>query len=174
MGGCRGAQQSLLLLVDKVGVDDKFRWRWVAGDATTLADFGDPVGGATAYRLCVYDDDNLVLQLDTPAGGTCRDGRACWATTRRGYRYVDKDLTAHGIPRIDLFAGDQGEAQIVFRGRSPNLSLPGPVSADAYFNFTSSVRVQLLRSDDSTCWESELLPPARKNRGTEFRGYGRP
>ena len=164
----------MLLLVDKVGVDDKFRWRWVAGDATTLADFGDPVGGATAYRLCVYDDDNLVLQLDTPAGGTCRDGRACWSTTRRGYRYVDKDLTAHGIPRIDLFAGDQGEAQIVFRGRSPNLSLPGPVSADAYFNFTSSVRVQLLRSDDSTCWESELLPPARKNRGTEFRGYGRP
>ena len=161
--GCRRADRTLLFVVDKASSQEKLRWRWVQGDATTIADYGDPISGGTVYRLCVYDDGNLALQLNVPNGGLCRGGRPCWRQWARGFEYIDKDLTSDGVKRLTLTTGGAGEARILLQGRGANLSLPAPVSSTAYFNDATSVVVQLLRNDSTVCWESDHLSPADRN-----------
>jgi hypothetical protein len=59
---------------------DRFTWSWTSGSATTLGEFGDPVG-ATDYTLCLYDmwgpTSALLFRAVAPAGGVCA-GPPCW------------------------------------------------------------------------------------------------
>src|SRR5205085_699240 len=61
----------------------RFQWRWSNGEATTEADFGDPLTDApvgTSYTLCAYDAGGLLVQATAPAGGSCGvlHPTACW------------------------------------------------------------------------------------------------
>jgi len=87
--------------------------KWSQGDATTLADFGDPVGGTTSYTLCLCDTSggtpSLRLRAALPSGGTC-GRRPCWKPSgMSALRYRDRERTWSGIASALL------RARLLFR-----------------------------------------------------------
>src|SRR5262249_19081081 len=82
---------------------NKIVWKWLRGELTDVADFGDP-RTTTSYTLCVYDQDNaafgglrLMLSATAPAG-------ANWAPNSTRYRYQDSTLSPDGLQKIMLKA----------------------------------------------------------------------
>ena len=170
--GCRVPTESnraIIIINDKSNDNaDNLTWRWIRGEATTLADFGDPLTD-TDYELCIFDETgdvpSLVFSAEAPAGGTCRNND-CWrATGSNGFRYQDLDRTPDGINTIVLRRGDEGKALVSVVGRGPNLTLPTlPMSQD------STVTAQL-RNSNGVCWEEEYST-ALRNTDTQFRAKG--
>jgi hypothetical protein len=167
--GCRqpaSSSGSAIVMKDRVpDTHDVLRWRWSRGEATMHAEFGDP-NTVTSYILCVYDEVNgspdLVIASGIPAGGTCGT-KPCWKTTKRGFKYADKDASRGGVTAMTLKEGLEGAAQTTLKGRGSDLSLPPlPLSQD------SKVTVQL-RNDLGTCWEAVFTAPAIRNEQIEFR-----
>jgi hypothetical protein len=155
--------KALLLLRDRTpDRRDTLVWRW-RGQATKLADFGDP-RSRTGYRLCVYEPrrtgTRLVLDARAPAGGRC-SGRRCWRKFgRAGFVYRDPQATPDGVRRIVLHPGPAGEAAIVVAARGGRLGVPR-------LPLTPKVTVQLLAGND-TCFEASYSAPLA-NAGTRFR-----
>lgn len=157
--GCGVAAAGLLRLRDP---GDPARqhlvWKWKRGDADRAA-FGDPAGGDSTYRLCLYDDGRPVISLRVDPGSG-------WRSTRRGFRYRAPKDNASGVERVLLSAGS-GKARIVVRARGEGLgtAMPLPLAQSA------AVTVQLVREDSSgsACWEGIFAPPARRNDAERFQ-----
>lgn len=133
---------------------DQLQWKWTKGDATTVADFGDPVA-SDSYVLCLYDDAGLQATLEIPAGGLCR-GRPCWRTKATGFLYRNKDATPHGVTQLTLKAGDAGRASVQLSAKRPVLPLP-PLPS-----LTGSLEVQLRNQGNGICWGATFTPPFDK------------
>jgi hypothetical protein len=141
-------------------IDEKFparaRLRLVMKDlAAPLAagDFGDPVAGATSFALCFYDEGRarvggLVLER---AGATCGPlARPCWrGLGTLGFRYGDRDATAHGIRRVLLKGGPAGTGKAVLKAKLvPGLSVSGlPPGMPLALVASGQATVQLVGSD---------------------------
>jgi hypothetical protein len=148
--GCRLPSEALkasLLLKDNQLDDgkDKLVWKWVKGEATDVAELGDPTAG-DAYALCFYDGGAmLAAAAEAPAAGTC-GGKPCWgAKGTKGFGYKDLDRTPHGLLKAVLKSGAAGKAKMVVKGKGvalpdlePPLALP--------------VVVQLQRQSTGDCW----------------------
>lgn len=65
--GCRPASKSSLLIKQKGGTKDKLVWKWLKGQATSQAEFGDPLT-STDYALCIYAGTTSAL-LEESGGG---------------------------------------------------------------------------------------------------------
>src|SRR5262249_11356200 len=141
-------KKSILKLTNKPDtVKDQLQWKWGAGAATSVADFGNPAASdGASYTLCVYDAAGLLTSLHAPAGGTCAN-KTCWKPTSKGFNYADKDGTPSGIEKIKLQAGADGAAKIQLKGRGGLLGLPALPIDD--FPMT----VQLV-NDDGVCWDA--------------------
>ncbi len=129
---------------------DSVTWKFARGEATTLADFGNPLADGT-YRFCVYDDVGLGTKLwaAIPEGGTC-GAKPCWkAKGNKGFSYTNGAATHDGIRSINLTAGVDGKAAITVKGRGANLRGP-----DLPFG-QMPVRAQLIAGND-VCWETEF------------------
>jgi cysteine-rich repeat protein len=146
---------------------DLLTWKWAKGDATTLADFGDPVGGATDYTLCLYDatagTPSLRLRAEIPGGGTCHR-KPCWKSSGTSVlHYADRELTPSGVLGALLKAGAQGLASLRVKAKGTNLAPPSlPFAQDP------AVTVQL-RSSDGRCWGSAFTAPASRNDAVQFK-----
>ena len=113
---------------------------------------GDPVGGATAYRLCIYDAaDRLAGRLAVDrAGDTCGAGeKACWkALELGGYAYRDETASADGVTRLAVKAGLPGKGGVRLGARNATrkaqTSLPTGIAAALESN--DRVTVQLVAS----------------------------
>ena len=129
------------------GFRNSIVWRWRHGDATSLADFGDP-RSVDAYALCLYDaTPRLLFQGRVPAGGICGNGRPCWRQVAgRYYLYRNGQATPDGLTKIQLVPGTQGAANVIVKGRGAHLALPT-------LPLTPPVLVQLQASNGS-CWEA--------------------
>ena len=127
-----------------------------------VSDFGNPLA-TSHYLLCLYDMTGLHLEALAPAGGACA-GKPCWKFDRTGYKYSDKELTPDGLFKIHLAAGDASTAKITITAKGSNMGSP-PLP------LTSPVTVQLLRSDDGTCWNATFSAP---NLNSAERFIGRP
>ncbi len=142
---------------------DRLVWEWRRGEATSVADFGDPLA-TTGYALCVYDqvDGNptLVLSPVVLGGATC-GGRPCWEATRRGFVYVNEEDPPDGICRIMLRAGDAGRTRICVKAKGPSVGAIIPFKQDP------TVTVQLVNSIGE-CWETRYSAPAVVNDGSQF------
>src|SRR6185503_2169399 len=127
---------------------DRLVWKWSKGGATTLADLGDPRAG-TSYRLCIYDRRGgvpaLVFDAVAPGGRSCRR-RPCWASTRKGFRYVDRRAGFEGILRVKLRTGAEGKAAASVVGRGEELE-PPPLP------LVPPVAVQL-HAGTGACWDA--------------------
>lgn len=134
---------------------DALAWKWPKGQATSIADFGDPLTTDT-YGLCIYQSGStpdLVLRATAPPGGTCR-GRPCWRRVgTRSVRYKDPDRTPDGLDSISLRAGITGRAAIAVKGKGAALSAAGfpppPPPAE--------LTVQL-QATNGSCWEAAFPP----------------
>lgn len=136
--------------------------------AVTQSQFGNPVNGSTAYRVCVYDAANQLQATYTVAraGQTCGD-KPCWATVSdKGYKYKDKAATADGVIMMKLGGGDPGKGKLKIKGKGSNL--PSGIAA-ALQNQTSAT-VQVL-SSDASCF-GVALTQVKKADGVTFSATG--
>ncbi len=146
--GCKQSASSSLTLKHRSA--DSVAWNWDAGDATSVADLGNPAT-TTDYDLCVYDGSvgtdgtsPLVFGGRAPAGPD-------WAATLKGYRYSRRDLTPQGVRRILGNSGADQRARMTVKARGPNFALP-PLQT-----LTLPLHVRLMARDDatSTCWAAQ-------------------
>lgn len=143
-------------------IKDKLKFKWIKGEATAFADFGDPATN-DAYALCVYDAGVLAGTAGMPPAGTC-DGKSCWKTkASKGYSYKDKPATPSGIQSAKLKAGSDGKASVQIKGKGtalPDFALP----------FDLPVRVQAQRQGSSECWEAAFdLGGVIRNEQDQFK-----
>ncbi|MBX3024584.1 PD40 domain-containing protein [bacterium] len=149
---------------------DKLGWKWLKGDVTPLAEFGDPLT-ETSYALCVYDRTAgvpaLKLNLVAPAGDTC-GANPCWKAVGGGFAYKDKAATNDGLSKMLLKEGaTPGKAKILVLGRGAGLGMPAPVGPGLLAQDTSAT-AQLVNSAGA-CWGAEFSAPATKNSAAAFK-----
>jgi hypothetical protein len=152
LGGCRTALKSSFDLKDNSDDGkDLLSWRWSRGQATALIDYGDPLGGATRYALCVYDaSSNLEMSVEIP-DGTPMAGTGVWTTKSTSYGYKDKAGLPDGVSRASLRASvpSVDNAKIRVSGRGMNIDLPG-----GGVMLVPPVTVQLINSTNGNCFEA--------------------
>jgi len=138
---------------------DSVRLRWRSATPIAKADFGDPTT-VTPYRLCIFDEDDLlVLGADAPSGGTC-GGKPCWKETTSAFSYGDKEQTPNGIKKLQLRGGTH--AKIKLQGGGANLALhPLPL--------LPPVRARLTRTDTNACWDAGFSTGIRTNTESSFK-----
>ena len=165
---CRAAEKSKLAVREKSSAEkNRIGWKWTRGEATDLADFGDPTV-STDLALCVYDrtTDAPALVVESGIGA----GPLLWSGSDSGFKYKDKSGFAGGATRIQLRAGADGNAKIQFKGEGLALPLPGPVAEDRYFDVDPDVTVQLIGSDTPACWSSTFSSQGtKKNKADSFK-----
>ena len=154
-------KSSLQLSNKAFDAKDSIKWKWLRGNRTTFAEYGNPTA-TTNYQLCLYDQTGLRMEITNPAGGTCA-GKPCWkATGVKGYKYGDKELTPDGGQKITLKEGALEKAKIQLSGAGPNLHMPDLTSLQ------QPIVVQLQNSD-GICWETTFSAPAGKQTADQFK-----
>ena len=123
-----------------------FQWQWKAGEATTVAEFGDPVT-SDDYEICMFDDEaastpEIIMAVPVPAGGTC-NSKPCWTATSKGPKYKNRGT---GVLGITTRAGADGAAAIKLKGKNIGFDLRYGVAS-------KPLRLQL-RTESGQCWES--------------------
>ena len=127
---------------------DVFVWKWIKGEATTLADFGSP-NLTDTYTVCVFDDGTEVFRATINPDGTC-GSLPCWRTLgSSGYKYINRDRTPDGILKTLLKTGTAGKAKIIVKGKGDNL--PFPVD---FLPMATPVKVQLQNDTPGLCWQT--------------------
>jgi glucose/arabinose dehydrogenase len=124
---------------------NKLIWKWLSGPALAQGDFGDPIAGGTAYRLCVYNGaGSKVIDVAVPGGG------AWQPSSTTGYKYRTPSPAADGGAfKVLLKGGDAGKSKLLLKAKGANLDL------DALpLNEATQLRLQLVRNDSSACWEA--------------------
>lgn len=145
---------------------DRVVFRWKPGQATTMAEFGDPSLDRT-YALCVYDEtpSGFVLLVDTTAspGGVCAN-KPCWRLNRSGTKWLfrNPELTPDGMLRMDLQSGPDGSARVVAVAKGYRAGVP-PLPVQQ----ATRVVAQVV-NDLGTCWSAEFTAPAKKNTDKKF------
>lgn len=159
---CRAPGNAKLQITDRSPDEkDQLQWQWSKGEATTVADFGDPVA-SDLYALCLYDDTGLQATLEIPPGGLCR-GRPCWQPKSHGFTYRNKDATAFGITQLTLKAGATGKASLQLKGKGDLLPLP-PLPS-----LTGTIDVQVRNHGNGNCWGATFVPPFDKRTDEQLK-----
>jgi hypothetical protein len=155
-----GGKASLSLKHGVPSSRNQLAWRWVKGDTTTLADFGDPTSSA-GYELCVFDESGGVPQLALHAA---IPGGAGWTPKTRGYRYRDVTLQHDGMRTLVLKDGPAGGASIAVSAKGSRLDVPTlPLDQDA------TVTVQLRGAN--ACFQARYSTNVR-NDTQQFKARG--
>lgn len=143
--GCRKPVKShgaRLVLQDAA---PRLTWKWTKGQATSVADFGDPVN-ADSYSLCMFDQSGHSAGL--VFRGTLMPG-AGWEATKAGPKYRDRAGLQDGITSMTLHAGPDGKAKISVGGGGSHLTLPG-------LPLPVPLAVQL--QGHGQCWSATFTP----------------
>ncbi|MGH7785373.1 MAG: hypothetical protein ACRERC_00815 [Candidatus Binatia bacterium] len=157
---CRASGKSLLLIKDHDDdTKDSLVWKFIKGDATDAADFGDPAAG-TDYALCLYSGTaaSLVGRAEIAAGPS-------WIATASGFKYSDPVATA--VRKALLKGGAQGKSKALVKGKGTGLP---DVDLTA---LAEPVRAQLVNSDTESsgvCWETAYSAAEIANDGSKFKG----
>jgi YVTN family beta-propeller protein/cysteine-rich repeat protein len=113
---CRQAGKSILLLKNNANDDnDKLLWKWLKGDALTLAELGDP-SEETAYALCLHAGTTAALVADYQLA----PGSA-WRANATGFKYKDATGGADGVQTALLKSGTAGKAKALAKGKGAGL-----------------------------------------------------
>jgi len=164
--GCRLVGKGVLIVKDDPDpARDRLLVRWQRG-VTNLADFGSPPT-STSYALCLRDDGDLVSAATVAAAGTCGSS-SCWRSLgSKGFKYKNKSGNGDGVYQLLLKSG-AGNAKLLWKGRGTQLSLPGPVGPQRYFNQSSTVSLQIVNESDGSCWQADF-PDAKANNASQFK-----
>ncbi len=134
------------------------KWKWLRGDKTTFASFGDPFSVLTDYQLCLYDNSAVSQPLFEAflATGDCR-GVPCWKQQgSRRFVYRNKPGDPDGIVAAKLRAGESGSPSLHMTGRGSNLSVPA-------LPLDLAVIAQFIMDNGSSreCWQATYLSSRR-------------
>ncbi len=157
--------KSQLVLKDKTpDTGDVLAWKWTKGEATALADLGDPVA-ADGYTLCISSSSPagaLLLEAHAPAGGLCND-KPCWrAAGTKGFRYKDKERTPDGLDKLGLVPGAEGKAKVIVKGKGQSLALPA-------LPLAPPLQVRLVAAGGA-CWQATFSAAGvTKNDAGQFK-----
>lgn len=162
---CRVADRSIVMLKKKDGLLDRVKWVFRGGEATPLADFGDPVSStATTWSWCLWDASapgEPRFGADVPTGGQCA-GRPCWsAASTKGFRMKDRSGGPGGVTKLGLRAGDAGKTSIKVLGRGAHLD-------DAALPLAAPLVAQLIPDDGGAplpCWQAGYSTTSRNDEG---------
>jgi hypothetical protein len=165
---CKAApsRKSVVSIKDvAVGKRDTVKWKWIAADATTAADFGDPLAAGNDFSFCIYDTTSApIFGLLVAGGDACDSGTTCWrALGTEGFRYRTKDRPADGVNDLLLRAGPAGKGRITLKRKGRPLGdLPVPSPAA----LTLPLTVQLQR-DGGACFGATFSTPGTSD-ATKF------
>jgi hypothetical protein len=134
---------------------DKLLWKWTKGAATSKPDFGNPLG-TDHYALCIYNAGTLV-------GSSIAEAGAEWEDQSAGYKQKDKTASPFGALKVQLRAGDAGQAKIGYNGRGTGLVMPDVSS------LTGPIDIQLIHAADATCWGATFTAPFKQNDGVTLK-----
>jgi len=158
--------KSLVDIVDKTpDTKDKLKWKWLKGEETLLADFGNPALG-TEYTLCVYDTSanvpSLAASLEVPPG-------VLWAAAgTKGFKYKDTTAVTDGVKQVQLKSGPIGKAKVALTAVGVNIPLPPPFSMTQLREQDPEIIVQLI-NDLGFCWSTTFPAPALENDADRFK-----
>ena len=140
---------------------NRLTWKWSKGEATTTADFGDPVGAAPTYHVCAYDssaEPQPLMDLAVAPGGLCA-GKPCWkAASTKGFSYRSKTGNDDGVTAMKLRSGIAGRADLQVNAGGAMLATPVlPLSFPLTF--------QLLIDNGLSveCWQTTFSNTPLKN-----------
>ncbi len=150
--GCAEVAGASLAVSEKSAGKESLKVQWKKlADASTEGDLGDPVTGATAISVCLYDDAGMLVQaynVDRP-GADC-DGKPCWkAKEGKGWSYKDKTVSADGMSKLAFAAGDadKGKAAAAGKNNASKGQSALPTGIVAQLTGQSMPTVQLVASD---------------------------
>jgi hypothetical protein len=127
--------------------------------------FGDPLG-VDAFTLCVYDASStgVVYRGDAPTGGTCGT-KSCWKglgkpAGSKGYAYLDKGATPHGVRMVSLRPGVAGKARTAVQAQGDLVSV-SPTRFPT-MPLVLPVRAQI-QATNGECWAATFGTPLRND-----------
>jgi len=164
LAGCRSTKRpgaaSLEYTLTPNHKQNSLRFRW-SGEATSLAELGDPVDQPTDYSLCVFDSFGEEIAASAPAMSPCggdfhEDEVPCWSSRKAGYAFRDAKARRDGLRVVRLRPSDRTAVLSVF-GRGEHLRLPDS-------SLWGTVTAQLQASDGNgpgapICWEATFSSP---------------
>ena len=159
------------------------RLRWKGGELAYAGDesaavaptqLGDPVGGGSAYRVCVWDTPadgdapRLVYDVELPAGGRC-GRRPCWKVrrTKKGQRLRYTDAKAAGVRLLQVKL--DGTCKLSWSFAASGASAPDPAFTDGAFLQQQDAVVVEIRNGDGLLVHSRFGAPAATNDASRFR-----
>jgi hypothetical protein len=155
-----GGRAMLLLKDASPDTGDRLVWKWLKGAATSLGEFGDPVG-SDDYALCLYEDDGGGNELLASAVAEHGSG---WTSKPGGWLYRNGTGSSTGTTFVKLSEGlTDGAAKILVHGKGVKLAMPDLGS------LTGPVTVQLHPSGGGPCFGATYSPPFLKNDGVTFK-----
>jgi 6-phosphogluconolactonase (cycloisomerase 2 family) len=128
-------------------------WKWKKGEATTVADFGDP-SSDTTYTMTVSDASGEKFSLEIPRGEVFPEANP-WLALSDGYRFLEKSRTHSGAYKVVLKEGEDGRSAVSSLHKGENLTAELP----ADLTFQAPVTVRLRNNDPANqgiCWESKM------------------
>jgi cysteine-rich repeat protein len=145
---------------------DRLSFTYGKGVQTMKSEFGNPLG-STDYAFCLYESGNTtpVYQASMPAASTCKNGKACWKDTRKGYKYTDGLASRSGVSSFSLNEGLDGKTKISLRAKGDNLAPPSPGTLNP------TLTAQII-SSSGLCWDAEFPPPATKLTSEAYKDKG--
>ncbi len=148
----------------------KLQWRNISG-ATTQAGFGNPVDRDTSVTLCIYaDNDTLVQEFIVDRAGQLCVGKPCWkARGSKGYGYKDKGSSTDGILKIGYVSGDPGKGKADATGKNNaakgQTALPSGVVSQLTGNVAPTIQ---LLTGDGLCVEA-TMNQVKKDKGMLYK-----
>jgi cysteine-rich repeat protein len=170
--GCLDAAQAQIQANEKTAGKEKLKLQWKkVAAATTQAQFGDPVDGATRVALCLYDDGNALIRgwVIDRAGQPC-GAKPCWsAKLGKSYAYKDAAAAADGITKIGYGAGGPGKGKVDAAGANNagkgHVALPTGVAAALAGNTHPTIQVV---TSDGLCIGATMTDVVRDD-GSQYQ-----
>ncbi len=140
---CRTAEKGSFLLTQEGGDRDKLIWKWGSGQATSQAEYGDPIS-STDYALCLYAGTTAALVAEA---SVAPDSTSWKALSTKGFKYKDSTASEGGVQTMLLKGSNQDKAKVLVKGKGA--SLPDPT-----LPFGLPLTARLVNDDTGICWES--------------------
>jgi hypothetical protein len=159
---CKAAGRTKLTILNRSDDrQDTMKFKWTVGDATTVAELGDPTVD-TQYTVCVWDDvggtPSLVMGMVAPPAGNCT-GRPCWKPVNgaTAFRYRDIGLLPDGIQQLDVRSGPLGKTRVIVKAK-------GAVMPDPPMPFMQQPKITVqVVNNLGKCWGANYVNPALTN-----------
>lgn len=143
--GCREGEKSRLILREgAVPRKNRLIAKIVKTNDTPLADLGDPCND-TAYTVCAYQGDVLVLEAMISPGGECNE-KPCWREFGVGFRFRDQGAPDGIKTLVAKSKNDRGS--FVLKGKGEALVF------SPFFNPDAATTLQIKNDlPGGECWE---------------------